>query len=288
MITIPDFLLYAGLSALFIAIVAGPLGAFVVWQRLAYFGDTLSHGALLGVALGLFADINLTLAIVICSLAMAGALLLLQHTTASGSDALLGLLSHTALAAGLVSVSLMETPVDIFAYLFGDLLTTSAEDFWLITGVCIGVMAFLMLAWRPLLLCVIDADLAKVEGIPVHLMKILLLFTIAIVVALAIRVVGVLLITALLIIPASAGRLITRTPETMAILSALIGCISVLGGLSGSYWYNTPAGPSVVISSSLLFLLVFLLSFAYKKLKTSRINHNSKAFVPERKTDHKA
>ncbi len=254
---IPDFLLYALLSALAIAITAGPLGAFVVWQRLAYFGDTLSHGALLGVAFGLFAGINITLAIVICCLLMATALLILMRNPNQGHDAMLGLLSHTALAAGLVSISLSGTSVDIFAYLFGDLLTTTAQDAWLILGISLGIIILLVIFWQPMLLCVIDQNLAKAEGIPTTLMKALLLFCIAIMVAFAMRIVGVLLITALLIIPASSSRLLSRTPEMMAFLAAIIGCIAVLGGMASSYWYDTPAGPSIVLFSSALFLLAF-------------------------------
>lgn len=259
---IPDFLLYALLSAIAIAITAGPLGAFVVWQRLAYFGDTLSHGALLGVAFGLFAGINITLAIVICCLLMAATLLLLIRNPGQSHDAMLGLLSHTALAAGLVSISLSGTNVDIFAYLFGDLLTTTAQEAWLILGVSLGVLTILVVFWQPMLLCVIDQNLAKAEGVPVTLIKALLLFCVAIMVAFAMRIVGVLLITALLIIPASSSRLLSRTPEMMAVLAAIMGCIAVLGGMASSYWYNTPAGPSIVLFASALFLLIFIVSKA--------------------------
>ncbi|HEY7772349.1 MAG TPA: iron chelate uptake ABC transporter family permease subunit [Marinagarivorans sp.] len=254
----PDFLINALLAAFAIAAVAGPLGSFVVWQRLAYFGDTLAHGALLGVALGLFASINVTLAIVLCCVALAGLLFLLQQKPGLGDDALLGLLSHSALAAGLVSVSLMGSSVDLFAYLFGDLLTTSRRDAYVIIGVCLAVLGAIIACWRKLLLMVIDADIAKVEGIPVNLMRMLLLVTIAIVVAFAMRVVGVLLITALLIVPAAASRRLTRSPETMAIVAALIGSCAVAGGMFASFWYDTPAGPSVVLAASGIFLLTLL------------------------------
>ena len=252
---IPDFLIYATLSALAIASIAGPLGSFVVWQRLAYFGDTLAHGALLGVALGIFAEINITLAIVICSLSIAGLLLLQQRSQRLGGDAVLGLISHTALAAGLVCISLLGSSVDLFAYLLGDLLTTSRADLLLISGVSISLLIALTLLWRPLLLTVIDSNLAQAEGIRVNLMHAFLLFAVALVVAFAMRVVGVLLITALLIIPASAARRLASTPEMMAALAAVIGCLAVLGGLTSSYWYNTPAGPSIVLCASAIFIL---------------------------------
>ena len=270
---IPDFLINAGLSALCIALVAGPLGSFVVWQRLAYFGDTLSHGALLGVAFGLFANINLTLAIVIFCLVMAALLMVLQSKTLTSNDTLLGLLSHTALAAGLVSISFLETSVDLFAYLFGDLLTTSSNDLWLITFVCIGTLVFMIVFWRKLLLSIIDEDLARVEGVPVDLMKAMLLVAVALIVAFAMKVVGVLLITALLIIPSAAGRLVTRTPEAMAAISSLVGCTAVVGGLGSSYWYNSPTGPSIVLFASLHFLLIFAVSNGINALNKCRQKH---------------
>ena len=255
----PDFLIYAIIVALAIAIVAGPLGAFVVWQRLSYFGDTLAHGALLGVAVGVFAEINITFAVVACCLLLAALLFILQKKTGLGDDAMLGLLSHSALAAGLVSISLMGTSVDLFAFLFGDLLTTTLGDVLLITGVCLCELTLTIVFWRKLLLCVIDANLAKVEGIPVALMRALLLFAIAIVVAFAMRVVGVLLITALLIIPATASRRLSQSPEAMAIGAAIIGCLATGLGLTASYLYNTPAGPSIALSATGLFALTLLI-----------------------------
>lgn len=254
----PDFLIYALIAACAIALVAGPLGAFVIWQRLAYFGDTLAHGALLGVAVGLFANINITLAIVLCCLLLATLLFLLQKKTGLGDDSMLGLLSHSALAAGLVSVSLMDSQVDLFAFLFGDLLTTSRNDAMLIVAICTAVFTLLAIFWRKLLLCVIDANLAQVEGVPIGLMRILLLLCIALVVAFAMRVVGVLLITALLVIPAAASRRLTTSPEAMAFGASLVGCCAVALGMWGSYCYNTPAGPSIVLAATGFFALTLL------------------------------
>lgn len=251
----PDFLIYALCAAFSIAIVAGPLGAFVVWKRLAYFGDTLAHGALLGVALGLFASINITLAITLSCLTLACLLFWLQRNPQMADDSLLGLLSHSALALGLVCVSLMDGSVDLFSYLLGDLLTTSATDAVVIAIACALVLAVFIGFWKPLLLSVIDANLAKVEGISTVMMKALLLFSVAIIVALAMRVVGVLLITAMLIVPATASRRLSQSPEVMAIIASLIGCLAVAGGVSASYWYGTPAGPSIVLVASAIFII---------------------------------
>jgi zinc transport system permease protein len=259
----PDFLINALIAAFAIAIVAGPLGSFVVWRRLAYFGDTLAHGALMGVAFGLFASINMTLAIVICCLVLSCLLFWLQQKPELGGDSLLGLLSHSALAAGLVSVSLMGRSVDLFAYLFGDLLTTSRQDIAVILVVCSVVLAALLIVWRQLLLVIIAEDIAKVEGIRVRFLNALLLFSIAILVAFAMRVVGVLLITAMLIIPAAASRRFCTSPETMAVGASLLGCLAVGMGMAASFWYGTPAGPSIVLSASGLFALSLLKTRLY-------------------------
>lgn len=254
----PDFLIYALIAACSLACVAGPLGSFVVWQRLAYFGDTLAHGALLGVALALFAELNVTMTIVATSIALAVCLFLLQSRADLGSDTLLGILSHTALAAGLVGVSLAGTSVDLFAYLFGDLLTTDVTSALVIAAISAVAMACLAYFWRDLLLMVIDEALAKVEGVPVAALKLMLLVLVAIVVALAIRVIGVLLITALLVIPAAAGRRLAVSPEGMAICASVLAILAVFIGLGLSFYANTPAGPSIVLATSFLFVTSLL------------------------------
>lgn len=261
---IPDFLLYALLSALAIATVAGPLGSLIVWRRLAYFGDTLAHGALLGIAVGLFAEINLLFAVIACCLLLAGMLFSLQRSASLGGDALLGILSHSALAAGLVGISFADVSVDLFAYLLGDLLTTSAADSLLVAGCCTAVLAILVFLWKPLLAITIDKSLAKTDGLPVPFLEVLLLGIIALVVAFAMQVVGVLLITAMLIIPASAARYFAKSPESMAIIGSLFGWIAVAGGMLASYWYNTPAGPSIVLAASLIFSVSLFVSKVLK------------------------
>lgn len=254
----PDFLIFALIAAGSLACVAGPLGSFVVWQRLAYFGDTLAHGALLGVAIGLFAEINVTGTIIGTSIALAICLFLLQTRAELGTDTLLGILSHTALAAGLVGVSIAGTSVDLFAYLFGDLLTTDGNSAVIIAMASLCAIACLMYFWKSLLLMVIDEALAKVEGVPVAALRLLLLLIVAIVVALAIRVIGVLLITALLVIPAAAGRRLASTPEGMAFCASCIAILAVFLGLGLSFFANTPAGPSIVLATSALFVTSLL------------------------------
>ncbi|MEC4595035.1 MULTISPECIES: zinc ABC transporter permease subunit ZnuB [Nitrospirillum] len=251
-----DFLLRALAGGVGVALVAGPLGCFVVWRRMAYFGDTLSHAALLGIALGFVAGINLMLAVALVGLALAGVLVLMQRQRKLATDTLLGLLSHTTLSLGLIAVALLQTVrVDLMSYLFGDILAVSGGDLAWIWGGGAVVLALLAWLWRPLLAMTVNEDLARVEGVPVLATQLGFMMLMAATIALAMKVVGVLLITALLIIPAACARRFARTPEIMAGLAAAIGALSVCGGLGASFRADLPAGPAVVVAAAALFLL---------------------------------
>jgi zinc transport system permease protein len=253
----PDFILYALAVGSGVALMAGPLGSFVVWRRMAYFGDTLAHSALTGVALGLILSININLAVIVCCLLLAVVLLALQNNRALATDTLLGILSHTTLALGLVMVAIFgEGRIDLYGYLFGDLLAANLEDIYLIGATCALVLPLLSWLWKPLLSITVHEELAKVEGIPVTQVKAALMLMMALVIAVAMKVVGVLLITALLIVPAAAARRLSKTPEQMAVLASMLGIVSIVGGLGLSFYYDTPAGPSSVLVAAGLFCLV--------------------------------
>ena len=254
----PDFLLNALLAGLALALVAGPLGSFVVWRRMAYFGDTLSHAALFGVALGLMLDVNLTLAVTVGCVLLALLLVTLQQRQPLASDTLLGILAHSTLSLGLVSLSFMDdVRIDLMGYLFGDLLAVGPSDLaWIIGGSAL-VLLMLIPLWRPLLAITVHEELAKVEGLPVAGIRLALMLLIAVVIAVAMKIVGVLLITSLLIIPAAAAQRHARTPEQMAAGASLLGVVAVCLGLTLSWFQDTPAGPSIVVSAAALFLLSF-------------------------------
>ncbi|EAR62614.1 zinc ABC transporter permease subunit ZnuB [Neptuniibacter caesariensis] len=255
----PDFLLYALFGGLGVAAVAGPLGSFVVWRRMAYFGDTLAHSALLGITIGFLLDINLNLAVVFCCVALALLLVAMQRQRMVATDTLLGIMAHSALSLGLVAVSILEIRVDLMAYLFGDLLAVTATDLYWIYGGGVLVLFLLKLLWEPLLAITINEELAHVEGVNVAWTRLALMLLIAVVIAIAMKIVGLLLITSLLIIPAAASRRLAKTPEQMALGACLVGCLSVAGGLALSWHYDTPAGPSVVVTSLLIFMLLYAL-----------------------------
>jgi zinc transport system permease protein len=255
-----DFLLYALLAGLALAVVAGPLGSFVVWRRMAYFGDTLSHAALLGVAMGFLLDVSPAIAVTVGCLLLAILLVTLQQRQPLASDTLLGILAPSTLSLGLVVLSFMrDVRIDLMGYLFGDLLAISPTDLAWILGGSAAVLILITALWRPLLAITVHEELAKVEGLPVAGLRMTLMLLIAVVIAVAMKIVGVLLITSLLIIPAAAAQRHARSPEQMAVGASVIGIVAVCGGLAMSWFKDTPAGPSIVVSAAALFLLSFVL-----------------------------
>lgn len=260
-----EFLIFALLAGVGVALIAGPLGSFVVWRRMAYFGDTLAHSALLGISLSLWLSIAPGIAVTATCLMIATGLLALQHQHTLATDTLLGILSHSSLAVGLIALYLIPgARLDLEGILFGDLLSVSKGDILTIWLVGLGVLALLIRLWRPLLSITVHQDLAQVEGTPVTAVRAVLMLSLALVIAIAMKIVGVLLITALLVIPAATARHFARTPEAMALLASATGCVAVVSGLALSWFADTPAGPSIVLCAGVLFLCTQLLGSALK------------------------
>ncbi len=253
-----DFLVRAGLAAVGLSLATGPLGSFVVWRRMAYFGDATAHAAILGVALALATDLPIGLGTLVVALAMA---VTVASLAARGwaMDTTLGVLAHSALAFGLVAISFFPAVrTDLSAYLFGDILAVSRTDLALIWGGALAVLALLAWRWQALLTATVNEDLAHAAGIRPDRERLVLVLALALVVAVALKVVGALLIAAMLIIPSAAARSFARTPEAMALIAIGIGAASGLGGLGLSIWQDTPTGPSIVVAAALLFLLATL------------------------------
>ncbi|MDK4712061.1 zinc ABC transporter permease subunit ZnuB [Rhizobium sp. CNPSo 4039] len=254
-----DFFLRAVVAGVGLALTTGPLGCFIVWRRMAYFGDTISHSALLGVALSLLFQLNLTLSVFAVAALVSILLLFLQRRQALSADALLGILSHATLAIGLVIVAFMSwVRIDLIAFLFGDILAVSRSDIAVIWGGGILVLAAIAWLWRPLLASTVNPELAEAEGLRPERARLLFMLLMAVVIAIAMKIVGILLITALLIIPAATARRFAATPETMAVFASLLGAIAVVGGLFGSLRYDTPSGPSIVVAALVLFIFSLL------------------------------
>ena len=254
-----DFFSRALIGGFGVAFVAGPLGCFIIWRRLAYFGDTLSHSALLGVAIALLLELNITLSVFIVSVLVALMLLVLQKRASLSSDALLGLLAHSVLAIGLVVLAFMSwVRVDLMGFLFGDILAITTVDLALIWGGGAVVLAFLAKIWRALFAATVSYDLALAEGGKPDQVNLVFMVLMAAVIAVSMKIVGVLLITALLIIPAAAARRFATSPEQMAVVAIILGIVSVYIGLNGSLEFDTPAGPSIVVAALACFVLSVL------------------------------
>jgi len=264
-----DFFIRALLAGSLTALVAGPLGCFIVWRRLAYFGDTLAHSALLGVALAFAFQINLTLSVFVVCAVIAALLLTLQRRASLSSDALLGLLSHSALAVGLVVLSFMSwVRVDLMGFLFGDILSVNKAEIGLMAAGAVAVLAILTFIWKRLFAATVNHDLAMAEGMNPLQVNLIFMLLLAGVIAISMKIVGVLLITALLIIPAATARRFASTPEQMAVMAALAGIASVVAGLFGSLNLDTPSGPSIVVAAMGLFV-VSLIPLPFLKRKVS-------------------
>ena len=250
-----DFLVRAGLAGVGLSLATGPLGAFVVWRRMAYFGDATAHAAILGVALALAADLPVGLGTLAVALLMAVTVATLA-ARGWAMDTTLGVLAHSALAFGLVAISFVHgVRTDLSAWLFGDILAVTRGDLAYIWGGASLVAAVLIWRWSALLTATLNEDLAHASGLNPDRERLVLVLALAVVVAVALKVVGALLIAAMLIIPAAAARGLTRSPESMAALAVVIGAVASICGLGLSLWQDSPAGPSIVACAAVVFAL---------------------------------
>jgi zinc transport system permease protein len=249
------FLLRALLAGFALSLVAAPLGCFVVWRRMAYYGEAVAQAGLIGIAVGLALSLNLTASVLVVTLAVSVLLVALGRQQAVPFDSLLGLLAHAALAVGVIAASLVRGPqLDFTAFLFGDIFAVSAAELnWIYAGGAIA-LAGLIYIWRPLLSLAVHEDLAAAEGVSVERIKLIFVIILALVVAIAIKIVGVLLTIAFLIMPASVARPLSETPEQMAVFAAIFGTLSVALGLFLSVSFDTPGGPSIVLVLALFFV----------------------------------
>lgn len=252
---LPEFLLRGWLAGMALAAVAGPLGCFVVWRRMAYFGDTLAHGALLGVTLGLVTGIDLMPAVAVTSALIALLVVFMQRQRTLATDTLLGILAHSGIAIGLVLLGLVGgVRVDLLGYLFGDVLAVRWQD---VAVVVVGgalVLVVLRHYWAELLFATLHDEMARAEGTPTTRLRLVLMLLVALVIAAAMKIVGILLITSMLIIPPAAARQLSSTPEAMAVTAAGLGGLAVTLGLALSWQADTPAGASIVVMALVIFV----------------------------------
>ncbi len=251
-----DFFVRALIAGIGLAIITGPLGSFIVWRKMAYFGETMSHSALLGVALAILLNTSVLASVFAIGVVIAFSLIILQTRNTISNDALLGILSHATLAIGLVIISLMTwVRVDLMGYLFGDILSVTTTDIIIIYIGGTAILAIMFMIWRSLLTATISPDLAHTEGLNPQRSNLVFTLLIAGVIAMAMKVIGIILVTSLLIIPAASARSFASTPEKMAAIASAIGIISVIAGLWGSLKFDTPSGPSIVVAAFAIFIL---------------------------------
>ena len=256
-----DFMVRATLAGIGVALAAAPLGCFVVWRRMAYFGEATAHAALLGVSLSLMFEFSVFLGAIFVSLLMASLVTLTQGRSLF-LDTLLGVVGHMSLATGLVVVSFISgVRIELMAYLIGDILSVSKSDLLLIWIGLVTVLVLLFWRWSALLLCTLNEDLAASSGLNPRTESYALTIGLAVVVAVGIKVVGVLLIISMLIIPAASARSLVSTPEKMAVFASLIGVLSAVLGLNASYVFDTPTGPTIVCVASIIFIITLILTF---------------------------
>jgi zinc transport system permease protein len=243
------FFLKALAAGVGLAVIAAPLGCIIVWRRMAYVGETLAQSSLLGVALGMALGINLTLAVVVAAVATAFILIGFGRQKLLALDSVLGLMHHAALALGVVAIALLKGPsIDLMSYLFGDVFAVTNTDLlWVYAGGAV-VLALTLWLWRPLVRLSLHEDLATAEGIDPHIPRALFDILLAVTIAVAMKIVGILLVMAFLVVPAVAARPLASTPERMAILAAVIAVLSAFGGLVVSLYTDAPGGPSIVLA----------------------------------------
>ena len=263
-----DFFIRALLAGIGIALVTGPLGCFIIWRRLSFFGDTLAHAALLGVTMAVFFEINIAFSVFLISSVVALILIKLQKNTKLPGDALLGLLAHSSLAVGLVVIGFLTSiRFDVMGLLFGDILAVNQNDLLLIWIGGALILLILKFIWKPLFASTVNHELAEAEGMEPNKFNAIFTVLMAAVIAISIKIVGLLLITGMLIMPAAMGRNLSNNPQQMVKLSVIGGLLSVIIGLFSSLQLNTPSGPSIITAALILFCFSLIKFKRYSELK---------------------
>ena len=261
-----DFFIRALVAGIGIALVTGPCGCFIIWRRFSFFAGTLAHSALLGVAV--FFEINIAFAVFLISASLAIILLQLQKKTKLPNDALLGLLAHASLAVGLVILGFLSSiRFDIMGLLFGDILAVNKIDLMFIWIGGALILIILKIIWKPLFASTVNYELAEAEGMKPDRANAIFTILMAAIIAISIKIVGLLLITGMLIIPAAIARNISNSPQQMVFLSVVGGLISVVTGLFLSLEFNTPSGPSIITAALILFCFSLIKFKKYSELK---------------------
>ncbi|QCI24387.1 zinc ABC transporter permease subunit ZnuB [Buchnera aphidicola (Muscaphis stroyani)] len=261
-----EMIFIAWVAGILLAVATGILGSFIVWRRMSSFGDALSHSSLLGFSISIVFDINSFFMVFTVVSLLAIVLSFLEKILPLSLDTILGIMSHSSLSLGIVFMSLIskDKQKDINSYLFGDLLSVTYSDLIYIAFGSLLILSILIIKWKSILSATINEELAQINGVNVFYARLTVMLTTALAISIAIKFVGALLVTSLLIIPPSTAQNFSGSPEKMAIVSVILSIFSVTGGIVLSVFYHTPVSSSIVLFSFLLYLLSNIKSVFFK------------------------
>ena len=254
-----SFMQRALIASVMVGILCPFVGNFVVLRRMSFFSDAISHAAFAGIAAGILLGIDLSLSSLAVAIIIAFVVAFLSEKTALSHDTIIGIAFSGAIAIGMLIIGMLEGyRTDVFTFLFGDILSITRKDLLLIFIIGTLTIITLLTFLKPFLQITFNRELAKVEGINVRFFEYLLFSIIAIVVTISLKIIGIILVTSLLIIPAAAAKNLASSMKRLFILSCFFGVISGIVGLAGSVYLNTASGPTIVLISIALFFLTML------------------------------
>jgi zinc transport system permease protein len=260
-----DFLVRSVIAGLIMVVIAAPMGCLMVWQRLAFLSDTLGHAAVMGVGLGLLLEVTPVFGVLAVALLIVFSLNRVNSFNSALSETTLAIISHTGLAGGIILVGLLPAQsVNLEAILFGDLLATTSADLIRLLITTVVLLLLLLHHWRSFVAVSVSREIAQAEGIEVRKVQFLMYIMIALLVAVMMKVMGVLLIAAMLVIPTTSARLFSRSPEQMVAVSAFYGLGALVGGISSSFQFDWQTGPAIVVSATMLLLITLAITRIFK------------------------
>lgn len=247
------------IALLVLSFLTAPMGCFLIWRRMSFFGATLAHSALLGAVIGLLLGVGVFVGVMGFTALLACLLTWWLQNQRLANDTVLAMIAHLTLAIGVVAISLMDNlRIDLMAYLFGDVLSISRPVFYQIVAVCIVSAIALRVFWRGFVNLAVQPDIAQVEGYRTTVLSFCFVLFLSITISVGMVTVGALLIVSMLIIPAATARLIANQLKTMVFAAWIFTVISIISGMVAAYYVDLPAGPMVVIASGGLFVLAYL------------------------------
>lgn len=249
-----DFMRVALVMAVLIGLTAPAVGTFIVQRRLSLLGDGIGHIALTGIGLGLLTGTSPVLGALVVSVLGAVAIEVLRARSRSGADVALALLFYGGLAGGvLLTGAEGGGSASLQSYLFGSISSVTVADLYVVAGLAAVVLAIVAVFGRELFLLCQDEEVARAAGLPVRFLSVLIAATAAVTVVISMRAIGLLLVSALMIVPVAAAQQLTRGFWSTMLAAMGIGVLSAVSGLAGSFQYDLPPGPSIVLLALAVF-----------------------------------